>query len=132
MSITNRYYRETDAVIIVYDCCMEETFHNIEKWYGEVNTYLAQELDDGMPVVVVANKKDKLADMTSSMEFVNFKVAQESTMNRGVFACVETSAKTGEGVAALFEKIAKELLHCKGPKSAGRVDKIQRKKGKCC
>ena len=132
MSITNRYYRDTDAVIIVYDCCMEETFHSIEKWYGEVNTYLAQELDDGMPVIVVANKKDQLADVTSSMEFVNFKVAQESIMSRGVLACVETSAKTGEGVTQLFEKIAKELLHRKGPKSAGHVDKIQHKKGKCC
>ena len=134
MSITNRYYRDTDAVIIVYDCCMEETFHSIEKWYGEVYTYLAQELDDGMPVIVVANKKDQLADVTSSMEFVNFKVAQESIMNRarGVFACLETSAKTGEGVAELFEKIAKELLYRRGPKSAGHVDKIQRKKGKCC
>ena len=132
MSITNRYYRDTDAVIIVYDCCEEETFHNIEKWYSDVYTYLAQELDDGMPVIVVANKKDKLADLTSSMECVNFRVAQESTMDRGVFACVETSAKTGEGVTELFEKIAKELLLRKGPKSAGCVDKIQRKKGKCC
>ena len=130
MSITNRYYRDTNAVIIVYDCCAEETFHTIDKWYGEVNTYLAQELDDGLPVVLVANKKDKIAE--SSTEVVNFKAAQEMSMHLGLFACVETSAKTGDGITEAFEKIAKELLRSKGPKSVGRIDKIQRKKGKCC
>jgi len=97
-----------------------------------VNTYLAQELDDGMPVVVVANKKDKLVDLNSSMECVNFKIAEQSTMDRGLYACIETSAKTGEGIKDVFEKIAKELLHRKGPKSAGRVDHVQHNKGKCC
>ena len=131
MSITNRYYRETDAVVIVYDCCEEDSYLNIEKWYGEIHTYLIHELDDGMPVVLVANKKDKIAETTSSTEYVNFKAAQELSMNIGLFACVETSAKTGEGITELFEKIAKELVHLKGPKSGGRVDKIQNKKGKC-
>lgn len=131
MSITNRYYRETDAVIIVYDCCDEESYHSIEKWYGEVLTYLTQELEDGMPVALVANKKDKIPDMTSSMEYVNFKVTQELSMNMGLFACIETSAKTGEGVTEVFEKIAKELLHRKGPRSAGRVDRIKKNKGGC-
>ena len=131
MSITNRYYRETDAVIIVYDCCAEETFHTVDKWFGEINTYLAQELDDGLPVVLLANKKDKIADV-SPAEVVNFKAAQEMSANLQLFACMEASAKTGDGITEVFEKIAKELLRCKGPKSAGRVDKIQRKKGKCC
>ena len=131
MSITNRYYRETDAVVIVYDCCDEDTFQNIDKWYKEVNTYLAPQLDDGMPVLLVANKKDKIPEMPPS-EVVNFKVAQELAMNKEITACFETSAKTGEGIAELFEKIAKELVHLKGPRSAGRVDKIQRKKAKCC
>ena len=85
-----------------------------------------------MPVVVAANKKDKLVDLNSSMECVNFKIAEQSTMDRELFACIETSAKTGEGVKDVFEKIAKELLHCKGPKSAGYVDNVQHKKGKCC
>lgn len=132
MSITNRYYRETDAVIIVYDCCDEETFHNIEKWYGEVHTYLTQELGDGMPVVLVANKKDKIPDTSSPTEVVDFKAAKELAANMGVLACMETSAKTGNGITEVFEKIAEELLHRKGPKSAGCVDKIQRKKGRSC
>ena len=131
MSITNRYYRDTDAVVIVYDCCAEDTFFNIDKWYTEINTYLAPQLDDGMPVVVVANKKDKIPDVSSPTEVVNFKVAQELASNKELFACVETSAKTGDGVTELFEKIAKELLYRKGPKSPGHVDNVQRKNGKC-
>ena len=131
MSITNRYYRDTDAVVIVYDCCDEDTFQNIDKWYREVNTYLAPQLDDGMPILLVANKKDKIPEM-SPTEVVNFKVAQELAMNKEIIACFETSARTGEGIMELFEKIAKELMHLKGPKSAGRVDKIQHKKTKCC
>ena len=133
MSITNRYYRETDAVVIVYDCCDEDTFHNIEKWYGELHTYLTREIDEGMPVVLVANKKDQLSDRSSPMEVVNFRAAKELSAEKGMFACLETSAKTGAGITELFEKIAKELQRRKGgPKSAGRIDKIQRKKGKCC
>ena len=132
MSITNRYYRDTDAIIIVYDCCAEDTFFNIDKWCTEVNTYLAPQLDDGMPVLLVANKKDKIPDMESPNEVVNFRVAQELATNKGLFACVETSAKSGEGIKELFEKIAKEIMRCRGPKSAGRVDRIQNRKGKCC
>lgn len=131
MSITNRYYRDTDAVVIVYDCCAEDSFFNIDKWYTEVNTYLAPQLDDGMPVVLVANKKDEIPDRIPT-EVVNFKVAQELATNKGLFACVETSAKTGEGITELFEKIIKELLRSKGPKMPGHVDRVQNKKGKCC
>lgn len=131
MSITNRYYRDTDAVVIVYDCCAEDSFFNIDKWYTEVNTYLAPQLDDGMPVVLVANKKDEIPDKYPT-EVVNFKVAQELATNKGLFACVETSAKTGDGITELFEKITKELLRSKGPKMAGHVDRVQNKKGKCC
>ena len=130
MSITNRYYRDTDAVIIVYDCCAEETFFNINKWYTEINTYLAPNLDDGMPVVLAANKKDKIVDM---LPVVNFKVAKELAMNKGLFACVEISAKTGEGVTEMFEKIAIELLYNKGPRFAltGCVEEVRNKDGKC-
>lgn len=133
MSITNRYYRQTAAVVIVYDCCDEETFDNIKKWYGEVQTYLTQELEDGMPVLLVANKIDQIADVSPPDTVVNFKVAKESAMKLGFLACIETSAKTGDGVTEVFEKIAKEVLRRRGPKlEVGRVDKIQRKKGKCC
>ena len=131
MSITNRYYRETDAVIIVYDSCDPDTFQNIEKWYNEIITYLAPQLDDGMPVLLVGNKKDKCSEMPQG-EAVNFKVAQELAINKDITACFETSAATGEGIMELFEQTTKELLRLKTPKSAGRVDKIQRKKTKCC
>ena len=129
MSITNRYYRDTDAVIIVYDCCAEESFYNIDKWCTEVNTYLAPQLDVGMPIVLAANKKDKISYCEPN---VAFKVAQELASIKGLFACVETSAKTGEGVKEMFEKVAKELLHQKGPRLAGHIDRIQEKNGKCC
>ena len=121
MSITNRYYRDTDAVIIVYDCCAPETFHNIQKWYSEVYTYLAQELDDGMPVMVAANKKDKLVDLNSSMECVNFKIAERSTMDRELFACIETSAKTGEGVKMCLRRL---LKNCCIVKDRNRQDML--------
>ena len=132
MSITNRYYRDTQAVIIVYDCSAEESFYNVDKWYTEVNTYLAPQLDDGMPVVLVANKKDRLSEAAATGEVVNVKVAQELASSKGFLACVETSAKTGDGVNRLFEMIAKELLHRNGPKTTGRVDKVQKKGGNCC
>jgi len=101
MSITNRYYRDTDAVVIVYDCCAEETFFSIDKWYTEVNTYLAPQLDDGMPVVLVTNKKDKIVDAASPTDVVNFKVAQELATNKGLFACVETSVRSGHGITEM-------------------------------
>lgn len=94
------------------------SFGSIEKWYGEIVRYLANKLDYGMPVVIVANKKDKLRQtMAASNPYVDFKVAEDRAHKEGL-SCIETSAKTGENILNLFTTVAKSLADSHSPRSS--------------
>lgn len=117
-SITDSYYSKANAVLIVYDCCDQRSFSSIDKWYSEIVRYLANKLDYGMPVVIVANKKDKLKHaMATSSNYVDIKMAQHRAHQEGL-SCIETSAKTGENILKLFTMVAKSLADSQSPRSS--------------
>lgn len=104
----------------MYDCCDQISFSSIDKWYGEIVRYLANKLDDGMPVVIVANKKDKLPlkqTKETSFNYVDIKAAQDKAHKEGL-SCIETSAKTGENILKLFTTIAKSLADLQSPQTS--------------
>ena len=71
-----------------------------------------------MPVVLVANKKDKLKHtMATSSSYVDFKLAQDRAHKEGL-TCMETSAKTGENILKLFTTVAKSLADSQSPRSS--------------
>ena len=133
-SITDRYYSKADAVIMVYDCCDQKSFSSIDKWYGEVHRYLADKLDDNMPVILVANKKDKLKEAMkeASTNLIDFKIAVKKASTSG-YTCIETSAKSGHNVHKLFKMVAEALADKNCPKVPDTVDLIhdKRKKSNC-
>lgn len=67
-------------------------------------------LSSNVICILVACKLDKMKEAEYA---VSFKCAQELSEEKGFFACVETSSKTGEGVTEVFEIIASELLRRK-------------------
>ncbi|XP_065900704.1 uncharacterized protein [Dysidea avara] len=114
-SIDKHYCSEADAVIMVYDCCDQGSYSSIDGWNYEMYCYLADKLDDNMPVIMVANKKDKLKEATeeATTNYIDFKIAQKKAATLG-YMCMETSAKSGENIQKLFKMIAKTLVdnHC--------------------
>ena len=86
-------------------------------WYKEVERYLANKLDTGMPVVIVANKKDMLEKTKETKSnYVDIQVAREKAHKEGL-SCIETSAKTGENISKLFTMVARSLSGSQSPHS---------------
>ena len=110
MTIVDLDYWKADAVIMVYDCCDQESFSSIDKWYGEVHRYLADKLDNNMPVIMVANKIDKLKEAKKEgTNTIDFEVSEKKASGLGCI-CMETSAKTGHNVHKLFQTVAELLV----------------------
>jgi GTPase SAR1 family protein len=72
-SITNRFYAETKAVVIVYDIVNEESWSDVDFWVRELNYYLPAELDNGIPVLFVGNKRDLVDKRDEEQKVVNFR-----------------------------------------------------------
>ena len=110
---------------MVYDCCDQGSYSSIDGWNYEMYCYLADKLDDNMPVIMVANKKDKLKEATeeATTNYIDFKIAQKKAATLG-YMCMETSAKSGENIQKLFKMIAKTLVdnHC--PKVPDTVNMV--------
>ena len=128
-SITNRFYSDTHAVIIVYDVTSEESFHDVDFWVREVQYYLPQELDNGMPVLFMGNKRDLLDRNNDDQKSVKFRQVQEIANAYGFLKPIECSAKTGDNVKKAFTVLATELVQ-RRPKR-GVVVNTAKKKG-CC
>lgn len=120
-------------MIVVYDITAEDTLHDIEFWVREIQYYLLKELEDGMPIIFVGNKKDLVqqphnpgyrdagkGDSSSSSGSI-FKQVQEISHANSFLRPVECSAKTGENVQRIFHTIAHELAKRKTarPSSGG-------------
>lgn len=99
-TITTAYYRGADAVILVYDVCDIDSFHNITQWKDAVLEYAPKQIK----IILVGNKCDmKIKRAVSTEEGLD--LAKEL---RIMF--VEVSAKTGKNISRVFVKITKSML----------------------
>jgi len=73
-----------------------------------------------MPIVIVANKKDKLEKMKEGKSnYVDIQVARDKVeKEEGILSCIETSAKTGENISELFKMVAQSLSASQFPNPA--------------
>jgi len=92
--IRGGFYRGSRASALVYDVSQAETFAQLGKWRDEILQVVAAE-----PFVVVGNKTD-LARVLSADEARAFASSIGAEY-------LETSALTGEGVATLFDTLAR-------------------------
>jgi len=92
--IRGGFYRGSRASALVYDVSQAETFAQLGKWRDEILQVVA-----GEPFVVVGNKTD-LNRVQSADEARAFASSIGAEY-------LETSALTGEGVATLFETLAR-------------------------
>ncbi|XP_072882782.1 ras-related protein Rab-37-like isoform X3 [Hemitrygon akajei] len=81
-SVTHAYYRDAQALLLLYDITSKSSFDNIRAWLTEVHEYAQQDV----VIMLLGNKE------------------------YGV-PFIETSAKTGINVELAFLAVAKELKH---------------------
>ena len=134
-TITSNYYRGADAALFVYDCTRPETVENLPKWIAAVREHCGENL----PSLFVANKADMVAELEQQQESVagdgggasdgststaapteeaiDAAVAIKETRRAALALAqrervplMETSARTSEGVDAVFLTIASRYL----------------------
>ena len=99
-AITRQYYKDAQGIILVYDVTNLDSFNNINNWYKEVK--------DNSPkdavVILVANKTDLVKERKVSVE-EGTELAEKLRLDY-----IEISAKTGDNVYLLFERLSQSMM----------------------
>eukprot|EP00191_Tetraselmis_sp_GSL018_P003935 CAMPEP_0177603832 /NCGR_PEP_ID=MMETSP0419_2-20121207/15752_1 /TAXON_ID=582737 /ORGANISM="Tetraselmis sp., Strain GSL018" /LENGTH=221 /DNA_ID=CAMNT_0019097689 /DNA_START=262 /DNA_END=924 /DNA_ORIENTATION=+ len=98
-SLIPSYIRDSSVAVIVYDVSNRTSFLNTARWIEEVRT----ERGSDVIVVLVGNKTDLVDKRQVSIEEGDAKAREFNVM------FIETSAKAGFNIKALFRKIAAAL-----------------------
>jgi small GTP-binding protein len=101
----NFYLAGTDGAIIVFDLTRPNTFLGVEEWMKKIQAIAGP----NTPFIVVGNKND-LKDLRK----VSKKEVEKFLQKQKFSTYFESSAKTGENVNILFDRIAKEIIKVKG------------------
>ncbi|XP_038633217.1 ras-related protein Rab-37-like isoform X1 [Scyliorhinus canicula] len=127
-SVTHAYYRDAQALLLLYDITSKSSFDNITAWLTEVHEYAQQDV----VIMLLGNK----ADITSERA-IKREEGEKLAREYGV-PFIETSAKTGINVELAFLAVAKELKH----RSVNQPNELkfqiheyiesQREKSSCC
>ena len=97
-AVRKMYYSGAAGVILVYDVTRRRSFMELQKWVTEADESIGQRV----PMIVVGNKIDLPDRAVPAAE------ARKWAEDQG-FLYMESSAKTGEGVADMFTVLA-ELM----------------------
>jgi len=98
-SLIPSYIRDSSVAIVVYDITNRKSFDNTAKWIDDVRT----ERGSDVIIMLVGNKTD-LADKRK----VTIEEGEGSAKKHDVMF-IETSAKAGLNIKALFRKVASAL-----------------------
>ncbi|CAD6185426.1 unnamed protein product [Caenorhabditis auriculariae] len=99
-SVTASYYRDADALLLVYDIANRTSFENIRSWLAQIKEYGK----DAVEVSLVANKCD-----LGSARKVKSEEGRHLAQAYGI-PYIETSAKTGHNVSQAFTDIARRVM----------------------
>jgi small GTP-binding protein len=93
-SVTRGYYRGAVGAFVVFDLTKRESFTNLSQWISDLRSIARPDI----VLVLLANK----ADLEQGRDVTRFE-AEEFAKRTGA-AFFETSAKTGENIAAAMMK----------------------------
>uniref|UniRef100_A0A668AXB2 small monomeric GTPase n=1 Tax=Myripristis murdjan TaxID=586833 RepID=A0A668AXB2_9TELE len=100
-SVTHAYYRDAQALLLLYDITNKSSFDNIRAWLTEIHEYAQQDV----VIMLLGNKADMASERVIRRD-EGEKLAREHSV-----PFMETSAKTGVNVELAFTAVAKELKH---------------------
>jgi small GTP-binding protein len=99
-AITRQYYKDANGVLLVYDITNRESFDNIKTWESEVKNNSPEDA----VLFLVGNKTDN-----SKEREVTSQEGKKLAEDLGLFF-IEVSAKNGDNIHILFEKISEEMI----------------------
>ncbi|XP_048222365.1 ras-related protein Rab-37 isoform X2 [Perognathus longimembris pacificus] len=100
-SVTHAYYRDAQALLLLYDITNKSSFDNIRAWLTEIHEYAQRDV----VILLLGNKAD-----VNNERMIRVEEGETLAREYGV-PFMETSAKTGMNVELAFLAIAKELKY---------------------
>ncbi|XP_073245424.1 ras-related protein Rab-37-like isoform X2 [Porites lutea] len=100
-SITHAYYRDSQALLLLYDVTSESSFENIRAWLSEIYEYASSDVI----IMLLGNK----ADLTNQ-RVISREQGEQLAKTHNV-AFMETSAKSGLNVDLAFMAVARDMKH---------------------
>jgi small GTP-binding protein len=94
------YTKGAHGAILLYDLTRIQSLDNLEEWVN-----IVRDKNPEVPILFVGSKADMVADISVEDEY-----AKEHMEPLKLFGHLKASSKNGEGVKAIFETIARELL----------------------
>ncbi|XP_032178908.1 ras-related protein Rab-37 isoform X1 [Mustela erminea] len=115
-SVTHAYYRDAQALLLLYDITNKSSFDNIRAWLTEIHEYAQRDV----VIMLLGNKSHRpsaegrqwllLQADVSNERVIRSEDGETLAREYGV-PFMETSAKTGMNVELAFLAIAKELKY---------------------
>ncbi|KAM7458025.1 hypothetical protein BLSTO_01209 [Blastocystis sp. subtype 1] len=110
-------YPNTDIFLIAYSCVDRNSFLNCEKWYKELESYW-EDKSRPVPLFLVGTKKDLITSEETMQKLkennetvVSMQEAEEMAKKLNAGGCMQCSAKTQEGLKAVFDRAVNVILH---------------------
>lgn len=107
------YIRDAAVTVVVYDVTSRSSFASVDQWVADVREERGDSIDDVI-LVLVGNK----ADCGEAERQVSSDEGESKAHELGVRIFMETSAKSGQNVKALFMRIAGALPIIEPPADA--------------
>lgn len=119
-SILPNYYKNSDALIVVFDATSVESVDVAESWIRTLRSGGARG-EEKEALIVLCSAKNDLAPLPANA------IGRALAGDAGGLKLFYTSAKTGAGVSELFEYVAETLLSARAAASGvdGRGDVVK-------
>ncbi|MHA1584534.1 MAG: Rab family GTPase [Promethearchaeota archaeon] len=95
------YCLGSSGALFLFDLTRSDTLHALNHW-----VQIVKEKNGKIPIILVGNKKD-LAEHRKISKDLGIETAE----NNELYEFIEVSAKTGENVEILYNKLAKTMLN---------------------
>lgn len=103
-NVTKAYYRDADAVLLVFDLTDRISFNHIPRWFKQLLEETGRTTDD-MVMILVGNKSDKTTKIVVTLPEI-----QDMVSELGLSSYIQTSAREGNRVNEVFEQLLEKLI----------------------
>lgn len=110
------YIRDAAVTVIVYDVALRSSFASVDQWINDVREERGDSIEDVI-LVLVGNK----ADCSEHDRQVAVEEGEAKARELGVRIFMETSAKSGQNVKGLFNRIASALPIIEPPADSAKM-----------
>ena len=115
--LTRNYYKGAGGIILIYDITDRDSFENLDDCFNDIIYCYSKYI----PIFLIGNKID-----IEDRREITFAEGKEFSEKHGLMFC-ECSAKTGENIDFIFNKLANKIHENKIKKEKEKMEKELKK-----